>query len=162
MALAFSTAAISQTSDHAAVNVSFTLVQAIGITEIGTLNFGTAYPGYAVPPVNPKTASSIPLFTISGEPSSSVTITLPITVPLTFSSTTVPFTPTVSGSQTYDQATSSTLSIGTVTATLGTAGTGAYAGNYFLWLGGHVNNDNPLPNLPSGTYTGTYTVQVNY
>jgi len=154
--IAISTLAFSQSSNQSTVNISLTVMQTLSITEIGTLNFGTAYSGYAVPPVNPKTASNIPLFTVSGEPNAAISI------PLSFNSTTVPFTPTVSGNQTNDQAGSTTLTLGTVSENLSSAGSGNLTGNYFLWLGGHVNNDNPLPSIPSGVYNGTYTVQVDY
>jgi len=97
------------------------------------------------------------LFTIEGEPSKSISITLPASAALSLSTTTVPFTPIVIGSQMNDPGSSSLLSLGTVSEYLSST-----SGNYFLWLGGHVNNDNPLPNLPSGAYNGTYTVQVDY
>lgn len=149
--------AFAQSSADASLQISITVEQALSITETGTLDFGVAYPGFPVPAVDPKTASSIPLFTIAGEPNTAVTIALPASVNLSLSSSMVPFTPSVNGNQANDQGSSGTLSLGTISETLSPA-----SGNYFLWLGGHINNDNPLPDLASGKYTGTYTIQVNY
>jgi len=147
----------AQASPSASLTVSANVVPALSIAEDGTLNFGTAYPGYPVAAVNPKTASSIPLFTIEGEPSKSISLTLPASGSLSLNSTSITFSPIVIGGQTDDLGSSNSLSPGTITEDLSPTN-----GDYFLWLGGHVNNDNPLPNLSSGVYTGTYTVQVDY
>jgi hypothetical protein len=146
----------AQTSGQVAANLSVTIKQALSITESGSLNFGTAYPGYSVTPVA-ATASGVPLFTVLGEPSTAVTITLPASATLLNGTNSVTFTPSVNGGQTSAQASSSALTLGSPSETL------SAGGNYYMWLGGQINNGNPLPSLlASGTYNGTYTIQVNY
>jgi hypothetical protein len=154
--------AFAQTSGNVDATISVTIKQALSITETGTLNFGTAYPGYAVTPVDPKTSSNIPVFTVQGEPNAPVSITLPASVNLTYNSNSITFTPTVNGSASNSQSTSGSVSTGTITENLSAASGSGNVGYYYLWLGGHINNDAALPDLPSGTYTGTYTVSVSY
>jgi len=161
---AFSLPAAAQTSANVATTIQVTIKQALSITETGILDFGTAYPGYSVNPINPLTAnpSSIPVFTVGGEPDAQVSITWADSLHLTNSSSYVNFTPTVAGNQTNTQSGAATFSSGTYNKTLGGTTEGGNIGNYYLFLGGHLNNDNALPALPSGTYSGQFTIDVAY
>lgn len=161
LVLGFASLVSAQTGGNVAANLQVTIKQALSITETGSLNFGIAYPGYSVAAVNPQSASGIPVFTIAGEPSASVTVTLPSSAYLAYSGDTVSFTPVVNGNSANAQSGSSTLSLGTVTETLSAVGSGN-VGDYYLWLGGQINSGNPLPALVPGAYAGTYTVTVNY
>ncbi|MFZ1082532.1 MAG: DUF4402 domain-containing protein [Candidatus Kryptoniota bacterium] len=161
--LGFTSLVSAQTSGNVGANIAVTIKQALSITELGTLNFGTAYPGYTVTPVDPQSASpsSIPVFTIAGEANTPVSVTWSPSLNLVNGSNNVPFEPTVAGNSSNTQVGSSVLASGTANATLSGVGSGNF-GNYYLWLGGNINSGTALPALPSGTYSGTFTVNVAY
>jgi len=161
--LGLTSLASAQTSASVGAPIQVTIKQALSITEIGTLNFGTAFPGYTVSAINPQTAtpSNIPVFTIGGEPNAPVSVTWSSTLNLVNGANSVQFEPTVAGNSSNTQTGSSLLTSGTDNATLSAVGSGN-VGNYYLWLGGNINSGGALPALPSGTYSGTFTVDVAY
>lgn len=161
--VAFTSIASAQTTANVSTTIQVTIKQALSITESGILDFGTAYPGYSVNPVDPLTASpsNIPVFTIGGEPDAQISITWADSLHLTHSSNYVNFAPTVAGNSTNSQSGASTFSSGTHNQTLSGVGSGNI-GNYYLFLGGHLNDDNALPALPSGTYSGQFTINIAY
>ncbi len=161
--LGFTSLVSAQTSASVGAPISVVIKQALSITELGSLSFGTAYPGYSVAEVNPQIAnpSSIPVFTIAGEASTPVTITWS-NISLVNGASSVPFEPIVAGNPTNTQTGSSVLSSGAAPSLSAIVG-GTNFGNYYLFLGGNINSGSTLPAaLPSGTYSGTLTVNVAY
>lgn len=122
----------------------------------GTLNLGTLVAGTTPTPVSPATSSIE--FTLTGNGTSNVTVTYsPVTLNGP-SSSTMTFTPNLTGdpSAANQGSAASVTSGGTVTL----SGTNYTSGNYYFWLGGNVGT---LPSAQTpGAYTGTFTLNVTY
>ena len=151
----------AQTSASITAPITADVQVALSISKTGTIAFGTVYTGTA-PSANPYSSSGIAEFTISGNPSTNVTINVDASDPLTgpTGSTPLTFTPNVVGWASSTQPTSGNSITSTGNPyTLGAATTGN-AGYFYLWVGGSISS---IPTSQvSGAYQGTVTVQVQY
>ncbi len=133
------------------------VVMAVGILESGTLDFGNIAVNSTPTPINPNSAPSVPLFTVTGAPSAQVYFTFGSSLSLTGPGTPLTFTPNLVGSNvTGNQSGATTVNSGNTNL----VPLDAVNGNYFVWLGGSVA---AIPALQTvGAYSGTFTLTVTY
>jgi uncharacterized membrane protein (Fun14 family) len=120
-----------------------------------TLDLGNLVAGTTPAPVDPTTGT-VPTFTVTGDGGHVITVVNPATVTLNGpASATMTFTTNLVGDNSNAQATAAAVG-----ASVTLSGTSPAAGNYYFWLGGNVGLI-PAAQTP-GSYTGTYTLSVNY
>lgn len=152
----------AQTTASTTAPITADVQVALSISETGTIAFGTVYTG-TTPSVSAYSSSNVAEFTISGNPSTNVTINVDASDQLTGPSGSTPltFTPNVVGWTSSTQpATGNAITSTGNPYTLGSAATGDNAGYFYLWVGGDISSI-PTSQL-SGSYSGTVTVQVQY
>lgn len=154
-----STSAISgsnnNTNTSVQANASIYIYKGLTVTNIKGINFGKVAAGAGLINITSKNQQAAE-FQVTGEPSSNVKVTMPKTnITLTSGKHTLTmqmYKPVYNTANNQQSATesSSTDNFGT---TLGSKG------NLYLWIGGKVD---VLPNVSSGTYSGTVSVSVAY
>ena len=153
--LTFVPFAFGQSSASGNVNVTATVLQGLTVTGTKGLDFGIQTPSDGTVSIA-STNASAGLFTISGNPGSSVTVSFTPPANLANGGNDITFTadtPVHNTSNTQGSATAfSTTSGGTVTLDAST-------GNLYVWIGGSIDVSSAATGL---TYTGTYTTTVNY
>lgn len=147
------------------ITVSVNLIQSLTITPTGaqTLSMGDVAIGAPSPNVDPTgqnttgTSASPLQFTIGGEPSHALTVTYPTSVALSNGTDNLTFVPSVSGtSQASSQASSTVFSGGSSSGQTLSA-----SGAYYVYVGGTLSVGT-IPSQSAGTYSGTFTISVNY
>ncbi len=159
-AMVLGTTAISfaQSSASTNVNVTATVIQGLTLTATGTLGFGTVVAGTTPALLSAQTNGSAPMFTATGDGGHVLTVTYLATASLTGPGTALTFTPSVYGDvSSGNQSGSTTVASGSTVHLTGSTGS---AGNYYFWLGGALSAI-PSSQTP-GSYTGTFTLSVNY
>ncbi len=148
----------AQSSASTSVPLSATVIQGLSLTVSGALSFGAIVAGATpAPSLSAQTNPGAPLITIAGNGSQAVTVTFS-TATLTGPGTSLTFTPSVYGSNSSSNQSGSTQVTSGGAVTL--SGTSGSQGNYYLWLGGSLN---AIPtNQTPGSYSGTWTISVNY
>ena len=152
-----SATSFAQNSANTSVTINATVIQGLTLAVSGgPLNFGTIVAGTT--PAAISAQSSTVTFTVTGNGGSSVTVTYSGVTLNGPSGATLPFTPSVSGSASSGgQGSSTSVSSGSTITLSGSTGS---AGNYYLWLGGSLGS---IPsNQTPGSYSGTFTMSVNY
>lgn len=142
--------------NNATINANATVLQPVTVTAGQDLDFGNVFPG-----VNKTLAPDAPTagrWDVTG--SSGAEIALALTTPANLSDGTnnlaIVFgagsagyaTTSVAPTTTFDPAAGATASL-----------SGALPGELYVWIGGTVQ---PTADQPSGVYTGTVTLTVNY
>lgn len=166
MVLGFAGMSLAQSSANSGnITVSVNLIQSLTISPTGaqTLSMGDAAIGAPSPSVDPTGqnttgTTATPLeFTISGEASHTLTVNYPTTVTLSNGTDNLTFVPSVSGTnQAGAQATSTVFTGGSSSGeTLSTSGA------YYVYVGGTLSVAT-IPNQSTGSYSGTFTISVNY
>ncbi|MEX2401158.1 MAG: DUF4402 domain-containing protein [Rhodothermales bacterium] len=143
--------ASAQATDSESATISADVIAALSLAKSQDLSFGD---------VAQNTTSTIAVtdggvvkFTITGEPSKNITFTLTVPANLTDgSANTLPFTDDIQYNTADDAGTASNLNDGATIAINGT-------GNLYVYLGGEVTAGGAQV---TGSYTGTYTVKVDY
>lgn len=147
----------AQNSASTNVTINATVIQGLTLAVSGgPLNFGTIVAGTTAAAISAQ--SSTVLFTVTGNGGGSVTVTYSGVTLNGPGGATLAFTPSVSGSASSGgQGSSTSVSSGSSITLSGSTGS---AGNYYLWLGGSLGS---IPsNQTPGSYTGTFTMSVNY
>jgi hypothetical protein len=146
IALVYTDVVTAQVSANA--NVTVSVQSTLLVTNLsGDLAFGNRMPGfeYEIP------ADEGVNFRISGASDVPVFVTYTPPVQLTGPGEPIGFTVEVIGGQTNDPAAAGAVASGPPVTT-------DASGNYYLWLGGIIDVGNILP----GSYTGLFTVTVDY
>lgn len=155
MVLGFAGMSFAQLTANASANLKLQIVTAMSMSVNGSVNFGSfATATNGTESVAPASGA---VFTVSGTPGASFTVTLPVATSYNLSNgtTTITFTPTLEAS--VDGTTNSgTPSTGSA-YTLGSSGTNS--GKYYFLLGGSVTLGG---SESAGAYTGTYTLTATY
>lgn len=140
------------------IPVSATVIQGLSMTASGALDFGQIVAG-TTPPAILAQSGFAPKITAAGGGGENVTVTYSSRVPMNDSyGDSLIFTPSVYGSDvsTNQSGASAVLSQSQVTL----SGTSGATGYYYFWLGGSIA---PVPAGQSpGSYTGNFTITVNY
>ena len=149
--------ASAQNTASAGVSINGEVIKGITLTvSTATLNLGTMVAGTTPAAVSASTSPI--MFTLTGNGSSSISVTyLPVSLigsnggSLTFAST------VIGDSSSASQASAPSISSG-ASITLG--GANYSVANFYFWLGGSVGS---VPaNQPPGSYDGTFTLSVAY
>lgn len=157
MVFIFSGVCIAQnnSSVSTAATASIVIYRGLTITNLKGIDFGKVPAGAGIVSITSNNDQAAE-FQVTGEPDSGVKVTLPSSsISLTSGKNILAMTMfkpvynTTDNQQTASQASSSDF----FGATLGNKG------DLYMWVGGKVNI---LPDLPSGTYTGTVSVSVTY
>jgi hypothetical protein len=156
-------AAAAQATSTQPANSSIAVLQPIALTKVSDLSFGTVVRptsgsgnvlvnattgvrtttgGVAILTSGPVASVSRAAFTIAGEGGQNFVITVPAN-----------FNMTMAGQNPMTVTLTSTMTSGTLSNTLGTAGASSFG------VGGQVTIAN---NTPSGSYTGSFTITVAY
>ncbi len=130
------------------VNVTATLLGRVSLSATGSLDFGQIIAGTTPVPLSAQAASA-PTFHASGSRKSS-TVTFTNSALDDGFSHTLPFTPSVYGGSTNNQAGSKSITSGSTLA----------RNNYYFWLGGSLGAV-PSGQVP-GVYSGTFALRVTY
>lgn len=157
MVCVFSGVSLAQSSSSVstAATASIVIYKGLTITNTKGMDFGKVPAGAGLVSIlstNQQAAS----FEVTGEPDSGVKVTLPATnISLTSGKNVLAMSMYKPVYSTTDNQKTASLASNTDNfgAVLGSKG------NLYLWVGGKVN---VLPNVPSGTYTGTVSVSVTY
>src|SRR5690606_23828974 len=127
------------------------ILAGLSLTKNADLNMGIYAPGAGTVTVSP-TSPNAGKFTATGTPTTGVSVTYPATITLTSGTRTLSLTPALRGAAADNQAGSSVVSSGS-TVTL------SASGRYYFWLGGSTAIGAAAG---TGTYTGTFTLTVQY
>ncbi len=147
----------AQNTANTSVNLDATVIQGISISATGSLSFGTIIAGTTPAALSAQTNASAPVFTVAGDGGKQFNVSF-ANATLTGPGAAITFTPSVYGSSaSANQATSTSIVTGGMANLSGSTGS---TGNYYFWLGGSLS---ALPvNQTPGSYTGTWTLTVNY
>lgn len=149
-----SSSSFAQVSGAASAQVNLTVNAQVTVTNVRNLNFPAHVQDSTAASVNPNTGGNEAAYFIlqtSANHSCSVTFA---TTPMTFSTGTINWTPSVVGaSASNSQASAPAVTSGTNVTTNGT-------GYYYFWVGGTTD---PITNtLPAGAYQGQFSLTVTY
>lgn len=154
MVLGITGMSFAQFSGSQPINVNVSILKALTITSYGDASFGTTYAGVDSLTLNPSTPASgqtAGTFVVSGEPGHVVNISYTSSAPAVTGAS-VTYTPSLVGYGSNNQA--SATNPGTSVTLDGTSG------EYYFWVGGTLSGITSTAS--SGTYTGTFTLTVNY
>ncbi len=157
MVLATVGTSFAQSSAGQNVTINASVIQALTLAvNTATLDLGTMVAGTTPTPVSPATS---PIqFTLTGNGSSVITVTYSAVTLNGPSSSTMTFTPNLTGdASTANQGTASSV---TSSSTVTLSGSNYSSQNYYFWLGGSVGSL-PAAQTP-GSYSGTFTLNVTY
>lgn len=140
------------------IPVTATVIQGLSMTATGSLDFGMMVAG-TTPPSLSALSGSAPEFTTAGSGGSGITVKYPSTVSLQDAyGNTLTFTPSLLGASVSTNQSGATAVPSQSMVTL--SGTSGQTGYYYFWLGGSIAH---VPGgQPSGSYSGTFTLTVNY
>lgn len=149
--------AVAQNSATTDVALNATVVQ--GLTLVvsgGPLSFGSVVAGTTPAAVDAQSSSV--LFTVTGNGGSQVKVDYSDVIMNGPSGATITFTPSVFGSSSsLNQSTSTDVPSGSSVNLSGASGS---EGSYYLWLGGALGS---IPAAQTtGSYSGTFTMTVSY
>ena len=153
MVLGFAGMSFAQLTANGSANLKLQIVTAMAMAVNGSVNFGSFATGTSgTESVAPASGA---VFTVTGTPGASFSVTLPTSASLTDSTSTITFTPNLEASA-NGTSNSGTPSTGSV-YTLNLSGTNS--GKYFFLLGGSVDL---AGTETAGAYSGTYTLTATY
>lgn len=161
----FVTVEMSYAQSSASTNVPLnaTVIQGLSTTISGQENFGTIVAGTTPSALNAQTATvgsnpgNIALVTVTGNGGKQITVTFSTTT-LTGPGTAITFTPSVYGSTSSSNQSSSSAVLNNGTVNL--SGSTGSPGNFYFWIGGGLS---ALPQAQTpGNYSGTWTLSVTY
>lgn len=144
----------AQTSASSPATVNATVKASLTLATVGETNFWIVTAGTGVHTLNPRAPGAnqtAARFDAGGEPNANVLVTFS-PVLLASPSGSLNFTPDLAWNPTFDQASAASIASGspvTINA----------SGQAWFWLGGNL--DAPA-GQPSGLYTGTFTVSLEY
>lgn len=147
----------AQSSANTDVTVNAAVIQGLTISASGALDFGNIVAGTTPTALDAQTNGSAPEITVTGNGNTAITVTFS-TATLSGPGSDITFTPSVYGAALSTSQSSSTQVLNNGSVTLN--GTSGSAGNYYFWLGGSLSAV-PAGQTP-GTYTGHWTITVNY
>ena len=155
MVLGFAGMSFAQTSGSCSMTVN--VVSALSISKVADLDFGTIGAGAGNVTLNPKSPTGAQVageFKVSGQGNTPINVSYSAPSILTGTGGNINFTsPNVVGSDT-------TIVSGATGVNTGTQVTiGPSTNEYLFWVGGTIS----VPSgTAAGTYTGTFTIDVNY
>ena len=160
--MVFATVQLSYAQNNASqgVTLAATVIKGLSTGISGQDNFGTIVAGTTPSSLNAQSGTvgsgsgNISLITITGNNGTLIHITFDATDLLTGPGTSITYTPSVYGASSSSSQSTSSQVLNNATVNL------SATGNYYFWIGGSLSAL-PAAQTP-GTYSGTWTLTVNY
>lgn len=154
MVLGFAGSSFAQMNASQLINVDVSILKALTITTYGDASFGNTYAGVGsitLTPATPASGQTAGTFAVNGEPGRTITVSYLYTSP-TVTGAAVTYTPSIVGLNTNTQASAATFGP--------SVSLDATTGDYYFWVGGTMTGI--TASAVSGTYSGTFTLQIAY
>ncbi len=154
MVLGLAGSSFAQMSGSQLINVDVSILKALTITAYGNASFGSTYAGVGsitLTPATPGSGQTAGRFAVNGEPGRTITVSYLYASP-SVTGATVVYTPSIVGLNTNTQASATTFG--------SSVSLDATTGDYYFWVGGTMTGISA--SAQSGTYNGTFTLQIAY